>query len=76
MFGLMKDRETIRCGPEPKRLLLKLGSPRLQLHDSQTSEAEATSHLFILGMQRDLEQSVCSLVQKVGVQHSDFTDVS
>lgn len=48
----------------------------MQLHGSKNREAEMISHLFALGVQRDPEQSVCSLVQKVGVKDSDFTDVS
>lgn len=35
-----------------------------------------TTHLFTLGEQRDLEQPFCSLVQKMGVQHSDFTEIT
>lgn len=34
------------------------------------------SHLLTLGEQWDVEQSVRSLVQKVRVQNSDFTDVT
>lgn len=46
------------------------------VQDSQNSGVEAISYLFTLGVQRDPEQSVCSLVQKVGVQHSDFTHIT
>lgn len=35
-----------------------------------------TTRLFTLGVQRDLEQPLGSLVQKMGVQHSDFTEIT
>ena len=46
------------------------------VHYSQTDTCKWISDLFALGLQRDPEQSVCSLVQKVGVQHPYFTVVT
>lgn len=34
-----------------------------------------TAHRSTLNLQRHVEQFLGSLVQKVGVQHSDFTDI-
>lgn len=64
--------EKIRAGnfriPEP----IDISEP-LQTKQQNTSDM---SHLSAFGMQRDLQQFVGCLVQKVGVQHADFTHVA
>lgn len=64
---------------EEELLLLKLAtlkSPWQNIHDSHNCEVKMISHLFAPMAQRDLEQSVCSLPQKVGVQHPYFIHIS
>lgn len=39
-------------------------------------KARSISHLFAVGVQRDPEQLLCSLAQKVWVQHSDLAGVT
>lgn len=45
--------------------------------NEHSEDARGGMHrLSALGVQRDPQQSVCRLVQKVRVQHSDFIDVT